>query len=248
MESLSGKRAKTVIQDFSAVWAYTPTAAGGATLATLLIKCFRMPKAKIFEIIPRTDMSRKRRTESSFAYLNRSAQRGSAESRELMEIWLSRVPASEHANFRARFRSSNEQLFTTALQEITLHELLRCQRCKLRFHPSAPGTAKQPDFNVRSPKGSEFILEACTSTDIASGPDGATRADRIREFLQGLDLQGYLIGIDELIEGSNDLSQRFVARHIDAGIKAAAAGYIDESIAIPPLPVTSTRALQFRRS
>lgn len=152
-----------------------------------------------------------------------------------METWLSRVPASEHADFRARFRSGDEQQFTSALQEITLHELLRRQRCRLHFHPSLPGTTKQPDFNVRQPNGSEFVLEACTSTDIASGPNGATRADRIREFLQGLDLHGYLIGIDELLEGSNDLSQKLLQRHIDAGIKTATAGYIDESIAIPLL-------------
>jgi hypothetical protein len=104
-----------------------------------------------------------------------------------MGTWLSRVPASEHADFCSRFRSSDESQFISALQEITLHELLRRQGCKLRFHPNVPGTAKQPDFNVWQPKGPEFILEACTSTDIASGPDGDTRADRIREFLQGLD-------------------------------------------------------------
>ncbi len=214
------------------VW---PVAVGSAVVAAIVIRWLSKPKAKIFDSVSRTDTSRKRPTESSFAYLNRSAQRGSAESRALMETWLSHVPASEHEDFRARFRSGGEQQFTSALQEITLHELLRRQRCKLHFHPNVPGTSKRPDFKVRQPKGSEFILEVRTSTDIESGPDGGTRANRIREFLQGIDLQGYLIGIDELIEGSNDLSQKLLKRHIDDGIKTASAGYVDESIAIPLL-------------
>ena len=88
-------------------------------------------------------MSRKKLTEGSFAYLNRSGLRGSAESRALMETWLSRVPASEHGDFCARFRSGKESEYTSALQEITLHELLRRQRCKVIFHPNIPGATKR---------------------------------------------------------------------------------------------------------
>lgn len=208
---------------------------GSALAATLLIKRLRMPKSKIFDTVPRTDVSGKLRTESTFAYLNRSARPGSAASRALLETWLSRVPAAEHADCCSRFRSGDNVQFTSALQELTLHELLRRQGCKLRFHPNVPGTTKQPDFNVRQPKGPQFLLEACTSTEIASGPESSPRADRIRDFLQGLDLQGYLLGIDELKEGSKDLQQKLLARHIDDGIKAAAAGYADKSISIPLL-------------
>ena len=92
-----------------------------------------------------------------------------------------------------------------------LHELLRRQGCKIEFHPSLPGATKQPDFKVRQPKSSEFIFEARTSMEIESGPDGGTRAYRIREFLRTIELQDHLIAIDELKEGSNDLSQRICA-------------------------------------
>ena len=205
----------------------------GSVAAALVIWRLTRPKVRIFDRVRRTDMSRKRLTEGSFAYLNRSGLRGSAESRALMEKWLSCAPATEHADFCARFRSGKESEYTSALQEITLHELLLRQRCKVSFHPNIPGVAKQPDFKVRQPKGPEFILEARTSTEIESGPDGGTRADRIREFLRSVDLKGYLVGIDELIEGSKDLSQKTLKGHIDAGIKAAEPGYVDESISIP---------------
>ena len=57
-------------------------------------------------------MSGKKRTESSFAYLNRSARRGSAESRALIETWLSRIPATQYADFCKRFRRGDEPQFT----------------------------------------------------------------------------------------------------------------------------------------
>jgi hypothetical protein len=60
-------------------------------------------------------MSGKRRTESSFVYLNRSGNVGSVPSRALIEAWLSRVPKAEHADFSSRFRSGDDAQFTSAL-------------------------------------------------------------------------------------------------------------------------------------
>jgi len=182
-------------------------------------------------------MTRKMRTESTFSYLNRSARRGSAASRALIETWLYRTPAAEHADFRSRFRCGNDLQFTSALQELTLHELLRRQGCELRFHPNVPGTTKRPDYYVRQPGGSEFLLEACTSAEISRGPESSPRADRIRDFLQGLDLPGYLIAIDELTEGRRDLPQRLLAKHISDGIKATPADCA-KGISIPLLTTT----------
>ena len=204
------------------------------TAAAFVIWRLSRAKATIFDRIKRTDMSRKKLTESSFAFLNRSARRGSAESRAIMEIWLSRVPTSERADFRTRFRCGKESEFTSALQELMLHELLRRERCKIEFHPNVPGATKQPDFGVRQRKGPDFILEARTSMEIESGPDGGARAYRVREFLRSLDLPNHLIAIDELKEGSSDLSQKALRRHIDDGIKAAAPADLEESISIPP--------------
>jgi hypothetical protein len=175
------------------------------------------------------------RTENNFAYLNRSGRAGSAAERALIEAWLSRVPSTEHPEFCSRFRSGDDAQFVAAFQELTLHELLRRQGCKIRLHPNVPGKTKHPDFGVRQPAGPEFLLEACTSREISSSPEISPRADRIRDFLQGLDLRGYMLAIDELTDGANDLPQMALARHIDDGIKAAAVGYADESISIPRL-------------
>jgi len=189
----------------------------------------------VFDRIVGADMSPKKRTESTFAYLNRSARPGSTECRALIEKWLSRLPAVEHAHFCSRFRCGNDVEFNSAIQELTIHELLCVQGCKLHFHPEIPGTTKQPDFKIREPGRSEFLLEACTSAEISSGPNGGPRANRIRDFLQDLNLGEYLLGIDELTEGSRDLSQKLLARHIETGIKGAVGGYVADSISIPLL-------------
>jgi hypothetical protein len=99
----------------------------------------------------------------------------------------------------------------------------------------SPGTTKLPDFDVRQPTGPAFLLEACTSTENSSGPESSPRTDRVRDFLQGLNLQNYPIAIDELTDGTNDLPQKLLARHIDDGMKAAAVGNAPESISIPLL-------------
>jgi hypothetical protein len=207
-------------------------AIGSAVLAALLVKWSRMRRPRVFGVVLRNDIRGKMRTENNFAYLNRSGRAGSAAERALIEAWLSRVPRTEHADFCFRFRCGRDVEFVSALQELTLHELLWHQRCRLRFHPKLIGTTKQPDFAVRQPLGQEFILEACTSTEISSGHKRSPRADRIRDFLQGLDLRGYMLAIDELTEWARDLPQKALAKHIDYEIKAAAAGYADESISI----------------
>lgn len=197
-----------------------------------------MLRVRVFDAARRMDATGKMRRESIFAYLNRSGRPGSAACRALIEARLARVPQTEQANFCSRFRCGNDFEFTAAFQELTLHELLRRQRCKLRFHPTVPGTTKQPDFTVQQPGGPEFVLEACSSMDISSGPENGPRADRVRDFLQGLKLQSHLIAIDELTEGTKDLPQKVLARHIDDGIKAGVVGYVADSISIPPLTTT----------
>jgi len=192
-------------------------------------------KVRVFDPVRRTDMSGKKLTETTFAYLNRSGRRSSAASRALIEDWISRVPAEERAHFRSRFRSAREVEFTSALHEMTLHELLRRQGCEIRFHPNLPDTTNHPDFGVREPRGHKLLLEACTSTDVSSGPEYSPRGNRIRDFLQGLELQGDQILIDEMIEGSRDLRQELIARHINDGIKAA----LDSSERISIQPFTT---------
>src|SRR6266481_4380100 len=79
----------------------------GTAVTAVLVAVLRNLKA-VFDNVRRTDKDGKFRTESSYAYLNRSARRGSAECRALIETWMKRVPGAERAVLRSRFRSGDE--------------------------------------------------------------------------------------------------------------------------------------------
>lgn len=118
-----------------------------------------------------------------------------------------------------------------------LHELLRRQGCVLDCHPAIPGTPKHPDLLVRPASGETFILEARTSTDVASGPESHPRADRIRDFLRQLKLDGYKLGIDELTAGTGDLPHKPLRKHIIDAL-AADPGNDDGIVRIKPYSTT----------
>ncbi len=187
----------------------------------------------MFDTNAQTDAGRKNLSESVFAYLNRSATPGSAACRALMEDWMSHVPASEQQEFRSRFRSADNVQFGSAFQELFLYEFLRGQNCALDFHPPISGTSKRPDFIVCQPSTSNFVLEARTATEIASGPQSNPRGDRIRDFLRQMNLDGHKLGIDELTVGARDLPQRALRKHIADAI-ATGSGKPDGVVRYPP--------------
>jgi hypothetical protein len=167
----------------------------------------------VFDCVARTDTTRKKRSEGLFAYWNRSARPGTNASRELIEDWFSRVPAAEQAELRSRFRRDVE-MDCSPFQELCLHEFLLRQNCALSFHPALSGTDKRPDYRVLQPNGTDFILEARSSSAISTGPQINTRRNRIRDWLQDFKLPGFSIGIGELTAGSRDIPRRSIERHI----------------------------------
>lgn len=168
----------------------------------------------IFDSVTRTDGSYKKRAESIFAHLNRSAKHSVEVSRDLVEGMFSHVPCDSQVELRARFRSGSDAELASAFQELCLHELLIKQGCKLASHPCVTGTSKRPDFRVIEAKGLRFLLEARASTEVSTGPVGDPRGNQIRDFLDGFSVGEFLLGIDEIVAGSKDLRCRTLARHI----------------------------------
>jgi hypothetical protein len=186
----------------------------------------------VFDNAKRTSPAHKLASQPIFDYLNCSARPGSEVVRRLVEDWFSRFPPSYQSELRSRFRSGDIQ-FAAAFHELCLHELLFRQGCKITPHPTIAGTRKQPDFEVVQPDGSRFLLEACTSTEINSGPKYEPRYNRILDFLRTKDFESVLLGVCELTAGSQDLPKSLLESHIVtalAQLDAGAGGYI----AIPP--------------
>ena len=93
-----------------------------------------------------------------------------------MEVWLARYPAEDRASLIARLRSADDDVHRSALFELTMHELLICNGCKiLAIEPAIDGTSKTPDFLAETPKGEKFYLEAVLATGRSRAEGGRQR-------------------------------------------------------------------------
>lgn len=192
----------------------------------------------VFDCMIRTDTSIKKRSESIFSYWNNSARPSAESSRALIEEWFSHIPFAEQEEFRSRLRSGSDEALAAAFQELCLHELCLRQACEPVLHPAIAGTTRRPDFLVREPDGSEFLLEARSSTQISSGPDNNPRRNRVLDFLTGFKPDGYSLGVDEVTAGRDDLSQKLLARHINRAVDDTELSRTKEGyVSIPPLEI-----------
>lgn len=126
-----------------------------------------------FSNAERADATRKRASESSFRFLDRSACPHIERVRAFLAEAIGRYPASERDEIVARIQSENETHFRSAAFEVLLHEALLRLGYRPIPHPD-PGTgvARRPDFLVTDVDGSEFFLEAV----LASERDGRNPA------------------------------------------------------------------------
>ena len=122
----------------------------------------------LFESISRVDSSPRRYTEGHFQFLNRSGRCEAARVRGLIEEWSSHYPSSHRNALHSRITSNDSRLFESAFFELFLHEMLLRLGCEAEIHPSPPsGTARCPDFLVRTPNAGEIYLEATTVTEVS---------------------------------------------------------------------------------
>ena len=177
----------------------------------------------VFDRKGRTDTSRKKRATSIFSHLNDSALPGCDVSRALIEDWFSNIPADGQKELRSRFRPGVDVHFASAFHELSLHELLLRQSCRLTLHPVVPFTSRRPDFCVVEANGSEFLLEARVSTAISTGPSTDPRLSNLQDFLQELEIPGFLLGVDELCCGTENVSLKALRRHIQESLRNAVA-------------------------
>lgn len=119
-----------------------------------------------FSDYDRTDSSHKRASESSFAFLDRSARPEIARVRDYLAKAVSHYPGAERAELIARLRSGDEVAFRSASFESLLYWGLSQNGFELQPHPDpATGSSKRPDFLVTAPDGEQFFLEAMLAGD-----------------------------------------------------------------------------------
>lgn len=129
----------------------------------------------------RTSLDSANHAERLYDYLNRSGRPEMGRIRDLLEDWFQRYPGEHQNELRAAFPDKFESCFF----ELYLHELLLRLGCEIEIHPEMKSTARRPDFLVRQPDGTRFILEAVLATG-KSRKELATEA-RTNEVYDALD-------------------------------------------------------------
>lgn len=115
---------------------------------------------KIFGTHQRTDRSAATQAEFQYHFLDRSAHPTFAAVRDLLEDWLSHIPAAERPPLIGAFRSKQDRAaFASAFWELYLHELYVLSGYSVTVHPPVPASRNRPDFLIQG-HGERFYLEA----------------------------------------------------------------------------------------
>ncbi len=116
---------------------------------------------RLFKNKPRSHTGPGRRSETTYAFLDRSARDTSRNVRELLDVWFSHYPAEDQRELATRFRNT----FDDAFFELLLHEVQLRLGFTLRTHPDVPGTSRKPDFLGLPNSGEPHYLEAAVVTE-----------------------------------------------------------------------------------
>jgi hypothetical protein len=115
---------------------------------------------RIFGTHQRTDRSAATQSEFLHHFLDRSVHPVFAAVRDLLEDWLSHVPADQRPPLIGAFRSKQDRTaFASAFWELYLHELYMRSGYTVTIHPSVPASRNRPDFLIAG-HGERFYLEA----------------------------------------------------------------------------------------
>jgi hypothetical protein len=154
---------------------------------------------ELFDNIERTYQGPKSETESSFTFVNRSAQPLFSKTRELVQEWFDDVSADgdDKKDMRARFRSDDGGPHVGAFFELYCHGLLRYQGFDVMLHQNADTTTSRvPDFSVSKAGKDLFHLESTLAADTFMEEKSQARLNAFLEDLKRLDSPNYGISID----------------------------------------------------
>ncbi len=137
----------------------------------------------LFDDVQRSDNWPMRYGETRYDFLNRSASAYFGMVRDLLEEWLSHVPADDRTDLAARLRGDNPS-HESAFWELYLHEGYRRSGWGLEIHPDVGQKTTHPDFLVTPPDSAPFFLEAIA---VGKPPVDAGRERRLADLQRLID-------------------------------------------------------------
>lgn len=133
----------------------------------------------VFDHKERTDGRPKTRREGTFEFYDRVSWQSVGVFRDLVNQWLSEMPAETATEIAARMRGKQDLGFASGLSEITLHAALLRLGFKLEPHPEIPGTPNRPDFLVLRANGERLAYLEITSINPASTQVGRDKREGV---------------------------------------------------------------------
>lgn len=135
----------------------------------------------LFADRPRTDRSPRKANETMFGFLNRTGSRYFEPIRDLLEAWVSDVPA-EHRGGIVGSLSSGDDKFDSALWELYLYKVATGSADRVEIHPDVAGTSRRPDFLIHGT--TSYYLEAIA---VGRPPERVAAERRLRDVEAVLD-------------------------------------------------------------
>lgn len=129
----------------------------------------------------RTDRSPREANETMFGFLNRTGSRYFEPMRDLLEAWVSDIPAEHHASIVGSL-SSGDDKFESALWELYIYKVASGSADRVEIHPEVAGTPWRPDFLVHGT--TLYYLEAIA---VGCPPEQVATERRLREVEAVLD-------------------------------------------------------------
>lgn len=129
----------------------------------------------LFDDIERTNLAVPRAEETKHGYLNLSARPAAQAVRDFLTEALDRYPGADRQDLMSRLRSI-DGTHDAAVFELAVHELLiRTGHTILAVEPRVLGKTTRPDFLVRAPDGSDFVVECVVTNGLSNAAAAAER-------------------------------------------------------------------------
>lgn len=165
----------------------------------------------------RTDGSPADHSESTAAFLDRIAGSYWDQVRELIEAWVSDLPASARGDVVGRLKDDDYGQLSGAFWELYLHQTFLRSGYDITIHPIVLGSERQPDFLVSD--GTEaFYAEAKTLVGRAANKGESARKARLYDRINKINCPNFFLGIDVNAVGPADISAKPLCRALESWV------------------------------
>jgi len=174
----------------------------------------------LFDDYERNDYNPPLFSESTYTYLNRSADKRWSQTRDLLEGWFAEYPDEQKAKFRTDFSVSDQGQHLGAWWELYIYTLYRrIGYDNIEIHPELDDIPTHPDYLVTSNDNSMYVECIVTSTSDAPITRNPGVEAAIYDAVNDITDTNFLVGLKFKKEGKQHPSRREIIAGIGNWLK-----------------------------